>query len=149
MGRIAKGILAGFATMVAFVVLVVIVGANNKRTSEELAEIPVTEIVDNLAAAANGMAGRKVAANVVVERATVENGTRLTYHYSIPNLVDDQYDHQLADTLIEEIKRKVCSDRMMRRAVDGGAEIRYAYRDGRGVSLFMIEIDQFVCARIS
>ncbi len=149
MGKIAMGILAGVATMLAFVVFVVVVGANNKRASEEMAEMPVTDIVDNLAAAANGMVGRKVAANVVVDTATVEDGTRLTYHYSIPNVVDGEYDRQLAGKLIEEIKRKVCADRMMRRAVDGGAEIRYAYRDGRGVLLFTIEIDQFVCAAIS
>ncbi len=37
----------------------------------------------------------------------------------------------------------------IRRAVDGGAEIRYAYRDGRGLPLFMIEIDRFVCPGIS
>ena len=37
---------------------------------------------------------------------------------------------------------------MTRRAVDGGAEVRYAYRDGVGVSLFTIEIDQVVCAEI-
>jgi len=149
MGKNAKGILAGVATMLAFVVFVIVVGGVSKRASEELAEMPVTDIVDNLAAAANGMAGYKVAANVVVDRATIESDTRLTYHYSIPNFVDGQYDRQLADKLIAQLKRKACADRMTRRAVDGGAEIRYAYRDGRGVSLFTIEIDQVVCAGLS
>jgi hypothetical protein len=149
MGRIAKGILAGVATMLAFVVFVVVVGAKNKRAGEEVAEMPVTEIVGSLAAAANGMVGRKVAANVVVDRATVEDGTRLTYHYSIPNVVDGQYDRELADKLIGKVKRQACRDRMTRRAVDGGAQVRYAYRDGNGVSLFIIEIDRYVCADLS
>jgi hypothetical protein len=88
-------------------------------------------------------------ANVMVDRTTVEDGTRLLYHYSIPNVVNGQYDLDLADRRIEKAKHEACRDRMTRRAVDCGAQFRYAYRDGNGVSLFVIEIDRTGCADLS
>ena len=107
----------------------------------------VAEILENMAAAAEEMKGREIAPNVVVSGAGVEDGRRLTYHYRIPELA--YVDHELGRKLSLQMKREVCGDRTIRRALDGGAEIQYLYRVPNGRVVFTVEIDKDVCSRVT
>ena len=109
--------------------------------------MPVAEILENLASAANSMKGEKVAANVIVSGATVDDGKRLTYIYRIPQLASGGVDEELARKVAKKMKREVCRNRMMRQAVDGGAEFLYSYRNQRGQVVYEVEIDQADCQK--
>lgn len=143
MKRILLGIFAGIGTMFAFVLLVAV----GMRSGETKSDMPVSEILANLASAADEMIGREVGPNVFVNGATVGEGLRLTYYYRVPVSGIDQFDQQALRKITKQIKREACRDRMMRKAVDGGAEIIYSYRNNRAKQIFTIEIDQNTCAR--
>ena len=145
MKRWVLAIFCGVGAML-FVVVLAAVGASNNRAKSDMT---VAEILGKLAKAADEMTGREVAPNVVVSGASIEDGTRLTYHYRIPQLANGQIDYELGNQLSLQMKRKVCGDRMMRRALDGGAEIRYLYRGNSGSVVFTVEIDKEVCSRLA
>ncbi len=146
MGMMTKAVWAGLGTMLIFAVMAASVVGHKQRPKKDMT---VAQVLDKLASAANAMKGREVGPNVIVNRASVENGQRLTYFYTIPTIVDGQYNRALAEKLIEEVKRQACADPFQRRAIDGGAEIRYAYRQSNGATIFTIDIDQWACAGVS
>ena len=111
--------------------------------------MPVSEILGNLANAANSKQGKKVAWNVIVVDAVVEDGRRLTYNYQISNVRYDQYNQEKADKIFIKLQKKACSDRIMRQAMQGGAEINYAYIDKNGDDMFSIKVDEVVCYGLS
>lgn len=146
MGTMTKAVLGGLGTMLVFLLLAESVTGHRERTKKDMT---VAEVLNKLASAANAMKGQEVGPNVIVNRASVENGQRLTYYYTIPTIVDGRYDRALAEKLIEEVKRQACADPIQRRAVDGGAKIRYAYRQSDGATIVTIDIDQGACAGVS
>ncbi len=143
MKRWILGILGGLGAMFGFLVVVGISVSDNKSKSQ----MPVAEILENLASAANGMKGEKVAANVIVSGATVKDGKHLTYIYRIPQMASGGVDDDIARKAAKEMKRAVCRDRMMRKAVDGGAEILYSYRNQTGRVVYEVEIDKADCIK--
>lgn len=145
MSRTKTGIIVGVATFLVMFAAMVVVGSSRRAEMEKLT---AEQIIENMANAANSMTGEEVGPNVIVDAAIVENGTSLTYYYTIENIRGGDYDRDKADELIEVIKRKVCDDRMMRKAIDEGADINYHYRTDSMGTLFTIEIDQFVCAAL-
>lgn len=146
MGTMTKAALGGLGTMLFFVFLAAELTGHKERSRKDLT---VAEVLEKLASAANALKGREIGHNVIVNRASVQNGRRLTYYYTIPTVVDGEYDRALADELIDEAKRQACADPIQRRALDGGAEIHYAYRQRDGATIFTIDIDQRTCARVS
>lgn len=143
MKRWILAIFCGVGAML-FVVVLAALGTSNNRAKSDMT---VAEILENLATAADEMRGREVAPNVVVSGASVENGTRLTYHYRIPQLA--KIDYELGHKLSLQMKRQVCGDWMMRRALDGGAEIHYLYRGNTGRVVYTVEIDKEVCSQLA
>lgn len=146
MGTMTKTVLGGLGTILVFLLLAESVTGHRERARKDMT---VAEVLDRLASAANAMKGQEVGPNIIVNRASVENGQRLTYYYTIPTIVDGRYDRALAEKLIEEVKRQACADPTQRRAVDRGAEIRYAYRQSDGATIVTIDIDQWACAELS
>lgn len=146
MGTMTKAALGGLGTILIFGLLAAEVTGHKERSRKDLT---VAESLEKLASAANALKGRDIGHNVIVNRASVENGQRLTYYYTIPTVVDGEYDRALAVALIDEAKRQACADPIQRRALDGGAEIHYAYRQRDGATIFTIDIDQWTCARVS
>lgn len=145
MKRWILGIACGLGAMVGFLVVVGISASDNKSKSQ----MPVAEILENLASAANSMKGEKVAANVIVSGATIEDGKRLTYIYRIPQVASGGVDEEVAQKAAKEMKRQVCRDRMMRKAVDGGAEFLYSYRNQKGRVVYEVEIHKADCTKKS
>lgn len=143
MGTMTKAVWGGLGTVLIFMFLAASFAGNQQKK-----EMTVADVLDKLASATNAMKGQEVGPNVFVNRASVENGQRLTYFYTIPTAVDGQYDRELAAKLIEEVKRQACADPIQRRAVDGGAEIHYAYRQSDGATIFTVDIDRWTCGRV-
>ena len=146
MGTMTKAVLGGLGTMLVFLLLAESIAGHRERAKKDMT---VAEVLDKLASAANAMKGQEVGPDIIVNRASVENGRRLTYYYTIPTIVDGRYDRALAEKLIEEVKRQACADPTQRRAVDGGAEIRYAYRQSDGAKIVTVDIDRWACAGAS
>ena len=145
MKRWILGITCGLGAMVGFLVLVGI-SVSDKRAKSPM---PVAEILENLASAANSMKGEKVAANVIVSGATIKDGKQLTYIYRIPQMASGGVDEEIAQKAAKEMKRQVCRNRMMRKAVDGGAAFLYSYRNQKGRVIYEVEIDKADCAKKS
>lgn len=142
MGRIIISIICG---AVAFVVAFNLVSNNSGPSRKALKDMPVAEILGNLAKAAKSRQGKKVAWNVIVVDAVVEEGRRLTYNYKISNAKNGRYDEEKADKIFVQLQKKACRDRIMRRAMKGGAEINYAYTDKNGEDMFSIKVNESVC----
>ncbi len=122
-----------------------VLGANVATVSNQEADaMPVSDILTNLASAANEMVGQKAAHNIVINGAEVESDTRLVYYYRVVG--GTHIDHSVLDEKTRELKRAVCRDRMSRRALDGGAEIRYSYRSIKGNELLGIAVTAPDCA---
>ena len=122
-----------------------VLGANVATVSNQEADaMPVSDILTNLASAANEMVGQKAAHNIVINGAEVESDTRLVYYYRVVG--GTHIDHSVLDEKTRELKRAVCRDRMSRRALDGGAEIRYSYRSIKGNELLGVSVTAMDCA---
>ncbi len=143
MKRWILAIFCGVGAML-FVVVLAALGASNNRAKSDMT---VAEILENMATAADEMKGREIAPNVVISGASVEDGTRLTYYYRILQLA--KIDYELGHKLSLKMKREVCGDRTIRRALDGGAEILYLYRSNNGRVVFTVEINKDVCSRLT
>ena len=146
MGSMRKAVLGGLGTLLVFLLLAESVTGHRERAKRDMT---VAEVLDKLASAANAMKGQEVGPNIIVNRASVENGRRLTYYYTIPTIVDERYDRAHAEKLIEDVKQQVCADPVQRRVVDGGAEIHYAYRQSNGATIFTVDIDRWTCSDAS
>jgi hypothetical protein len=131
--------------MLGFVALVGIGASDNRSRSQ----MPVAEILENLASAANGMKGDQIAANVIVGGATIKDGKRLTYIYRIPQMASGGVDEEVAQQAAKKMKREVCRNRMMRQAVYGGAAFLYSYRNQKGRVVYEVEIDKGDCVKKS
>lgn len=145
MKRWILGITCGLGAMIGFVAAVGISASDKSSTSQ----MPVAEILENLASAANSMKGKQVAANVIVSGATVKDGNQLIYLYRIPHAASGGVDEEVARKAAKEMKRQVCRNRTMRKAVDGGAEFLYSYRNQRGRVIYEVEIDKTDCTKKS
>lgn len=137
------GVLVGFGTFVLCFVFIIAVGVSNRQKND----MPVSEILANLAGAAEEMIGEKVAPNIVVAGASLDDDLRLTYHYRVTE--GSHVDQQVAREKSQILKREVCGDRMMRKAVDGGAEINYSYFSLKGKQLLAITIDKSICENLA
>ncbi len=135
------GILFGAMMFGLFFVL----GANvATQTDRQAGDMPVSDILANLASAANDMVGEKAAHNIVINGAKVESDTRLVYYYRVVG--GTHIDRSIVDEKTRELKRAVCRDRMSRRALDGGAQIRYSYRSIKGNELLGVSVTAMDCA---
>ncbi|MDJ0609416.1 MAG: hypothetical protein QNJ67_10605 [Kiloniellales bacterium] len=135
------GILFGAMMFGLFFVL----GANvATQTDRQAGDMPVSDILANLASAANDMVGEKAAHNIVINGAKVESDTRLVYYYRVVG--GTHIDRSIVDEKTRELKRAVCRDRMSRRALDGGAHIRYSYRSIKGNELLGVSVTAMDCA---
>jgi hypothetical protein len=112
------------------------------------AALTVPEILDNLANAAEDMKGKKVAPNIVVSGARVGNDLQLTFYYDVLDFQGGRIDTAVAERKSLELQEQVCSDRMMRKAIDGGAAMRYAYSNESGRIILEVLVDDAVCDRI-
>lgn len=141
--------------VIAFMVVVAI-GGNARKTESGSAQTAearqiedrseLSRVVEKMAATANGMRGENVASNVIVEKATIANGGKVvTYHYRITNVSADNYDRALAQKLKTKLQKKACRDRVNKKALALGAEVRYAYKGSQGVRFFTIPINRGVC----
>ena len=119
-------------------------GANVATQSDrEAAAMPVSDILANLASAANDMVGEKAAHNIVINGARVEGDTQLIYYYRVVG--GTHIDRSIVDEKTRELKRAVCRDRMSRHALNGGAEIRYSYRSIKGNELLGVAVTVTDC----
>lgn len=143
MSRLKLAIIGGLWTLAVCFALIIAVGASNRQSND----IPVLEILANLASAADEMAGENVAPNIIVRSTSLDDNMRLTYNYTVTE--GSHVDQQLAQEKSQALKRTVCRDRMMRKAVDGGAEIRYSYFSLRGKRLLNIRINKSVCLNLT
>lgn len=147
MGRVLKGIAFGLRASVACAVALIVIGANARNADgvDRATRNSVPYILGKLAEAAIEMQGEEVGPGVYVAGATIEDERELTYSYNVPGVRNGQYNptqKRKAERLIQE---RVCDDRMMRKAVDGGATINYRYRDANGTQLFTIMITKKTC----
>lgn len=107
---------------------------------------PLGTIVKKMAATANAMSGSNVASNVIVEKATISNGGKVvTYHYRLTNVSAGNYDRGKAQSLKAKLQKKACRDRINKKALKLGGEIRYTYKGAGGVRFFTIPINNGVC----
>ena len=143
MSRVKLGIIAGIGTFMLSFVLIIGVGASNRQK----ADMPVSEILTKLAKAADEMVGKKVAPNIVVSGASIDDNLRLTYKYRVTG--ESQVDQKIARQKSQIIRRQACSDRMMRKAVDGGAEIRYIYFSRIRKPLLTIKVNPVICENLA
>ena len=154
MSKLQVAIIAGLIAMVVVILGLAAIGHYAQQTGQvetaapepDLEDMTVGQILDKLARTANGMKGEKVAANVVVKGARVKDDRRLTYYYTITNVVGGQVDTTAVNEIAKELKRKVCEDRISRTAIDGGGLIVYDYRDKSGNPVASIRVDRGACA---
>lgn len=143
MKKVIWAIIGGLGTMVMLFIFIAAIGAGNNRISEDMT---VEEILLKQAEAANDMKGDKVASNVIVNGATVKDGTRLTYYYTITNVEPGGYNPSAFVDISDKLKREACRERATKKAVNGGAEVNYTYRAKSGVQLFTITVNKGVCS---
>ena len=143
MSRVKLAVLAGTATFVVCFGTVIAVGMSNQKKMD----LPVSEILANLAHAANEMSGEKVAPNIVVRGASIDGDQRLTYTYTVTE--GEHVDQKIAREKTRQLQRKVCRDRMMRKAINGGAEIRYTYLTRKGDQLFKVKVTRSGCEKLA
>lgn len=145
MSKAMPAIVGGVAAMVGFMAMVA-VGASSHQPRRDMT---VADILDKLAAAANDIKGQEVGPNVFVDSATVEDGKRLTYYYTVPNATKGDIDRKAADKAKRLIREQACDNRMMRKAMDDGAVINYFYRNQAGDTLFTIRVSERICTKLA
>ena len=133
MGKVGKGIVVGLGAWVACTVGLIVIGANARNVDGvgRATRDSVPYILGKLADA--------------VRSATVEDDRELTYSYNVPAVRNGRYDGAQKREAERQIREAVCDDRMMRKALDGGATINYAYRDANGTRMFTIMVSKRTC----
>ncbi len=150
MGRVGKGILAGFGTMVFCTAGLIVIGATVGESAgvDRETRNSMPYILGKLAEAGNEMKGQEVGPGVYVDAATIKDERELTYSYNVPAVRDGQYNPVAKRKATRLIQEEVCDDRKMRKAIDGGATINYTYRDANGTQMFTITITKRTCRLI-
>lgn len=147
MGRWGKGILAGLGTMIVCSAGLIAIGATAGKSDgvDRATRNSVPYILGKLAEAGNEMQGEQVGPGVYVRAATIADERELTYSYNVPAVRNGQYDPVAKRKAQRLIQEQVCDDRMMRKAVEGGATINYTYLDANGTRMFTISITKRTC----